>query len=340
MIGKPEFIFWSRESCGGMIQRSEFRPGNIWTDTDGNPIQAHGGGILYDRGIYYWFGENKDKETQDHVLRRVDVIGINCYSSRDLYHWRYEGLALGAERENAGSDLHPSKAVERPKVIYNETTGKYVMWLHIDTPDYATARAGVAVSDTPAGPYRYLGSQRPLGAESRDMTVFKDEDGQAYLLHASEGNRTMHIVRLSRDYLEPTGEAVRVFIGQSREAPAVFKHDGLYYMITSYCTGWEPNAAQYAVSESMMGEWRTIGNPCLGTPEQVLTTFNAQGTFVLPVPNLPQGYIFMADRWNSEDLRDSRYVWLPLEVEGETVRIIWRDAWDLGWNAGSAHHQF
>lgn len=48
----------------------------------------------------------------------------------------------------------PGKVVERPKVIYNAATRQYVMWLHMDSCKYELAQAGVAVSETPTGPYR------------------------------------------------------------------------------------------------------------------------------------------------------------------------------------------
>lgn len=37
--------------------------GEVWLDTDGNPINAHGGGILYHNGRYYWYGEYKKGKT-------------------------------------------------------------------------------------------------------------------------------------------------------------------------------------------------------------------------------------------------------------------------------------
>lgn len=42
-----------------------YYPGRIWLDTEGNPIQAHGGGILLDEktSTYYWYGEYKDGPT-------------------------------------------------------------------------------------------------------------------------------------------------------------------------------------------------------------------------------------------------------------------------------------
>ncbi len=312
------------------MKTDSFRPGQLWLDSCGNPIQAHGGGVLYSQGTYYWFGENKAGQTRPgvlHGLYRVDVIGINCYSSQDLYHWKSEGIALPAEPDDPTSDLHPSKVVERPKVIYNSLTSKYVMWMHIDTADYAYARAGFAISDTPTGPYHYLGSFRPNGAMSRDMTLFQDEDGTAYHVFASEDNRTMHVSLLSDDYLRPSGKVIRTLEDRSREAPAIFKHQGNYYLITSGCTGWTPNAAEYAMASSMFGPWNVMANPCRGARSE--ETFGAQGTFVLPVVGKPGKYIFMADIWDKHNLSDSRYAWLPVRFHSDRIVIEWLDEWNL-----------
>lgn len=40
-------------------KNTSFIPGEVWKDTDGNPINAHGGGLLYHEGTYYWYGEYK-----------------------------------------------------------------------------------------------------------------------------------------------------------------------------------------------------------------------------------------------------------------------------------------
>ena len=286
--------------------------------------------MLYSRGTYYWFGENKAGTTHPGVLQdlsRVDVIGINCYSSQDLYNWKHEGIALPAVPDDPTSDLFPSKVVERPKVLYNSSTGKYVMWMHIDTADYAYARAGVAVSDTPSGLYQYLGSFQPNGAMSRDMTLFQEKDGTAYHVFSSENNQTMHISLLSDDYLRPSGRVIRTLEGRSREAPVVFERDGTYYLITSGCTGWAPNAAEYATAASMLGPWNTLANPCHGAGSE--ETFGAQGAFVFPVAGRPGKYIFVADIWNRHNLSDSRYAWLPIRFSGERIVIEWLDEWNL-----------
>ncbi len=114
-----------------------------------------------------------------------------------MVNWTFEGIVLPAEKDDPSSDLHPSKVLERPKVVYNQKTGKFVMWAHVESADYSKAAAGVAVADTPTGPFTYLGSFRPNNAMSRDQTVFVDDNGRAYQLYSSEENATLYISELT-----------------------------------------------------------------------------------------------------------------------------------------------
>ena len=326
---------------------SEFRPGEIWRDTDGNSINAHGGGILFYEGTYYWYGENKSGRTvlpdsnKSWGGTRVDFSGVSCYSSTNLYDWKNEGVVLKPVTDPT-NDLHPSKVVERPKVIFNRATKKFVMWMHVDSSNYSAARSGVAASSAPTGPFEYLGSFRPNsgvwpenaspedklpdksnhlardfenGQMARDMALFVDDDGQAYQFYSSEENPTMHVSLLTPDYLRPAGKYRRIFVGRSMEAPIVFKRLGKYYFIGSGCTAWKPNAARCAVAASPWGPWEELGNPCVG--DEADTTFHSQGTFVLPLAGVEPGFIFMADRWKQWDLADSRYIWLPIEFTAD-----------------------
>jgi beta-galactosidase len=309
--------------------RKSFLPGKFWSDTDGQPIQAHGGCVLYENGVYYWFGENKDTPTRQNDLIgfNVDAGGISCYASTDLYNWENRGLVLPAVQDDPAHELHTSKIIERPKVVFNALTRQHVMFLHLDTPDYQYARVGIAVSDEPAGQYQFLGSFAPNQADSRDMTVFKDDDEKTYLFHSSEWNATLYIGELSADYCKTTGLFTRNFVQAYREAPAVFKRKGKYYCLTSGCTGWDANEAQYAIAENILGPWRVMGNPCQGPDSD--KTFFAQSAFVFPVIGKSDAYIAMFDRWNKEDIGTSRYVWLPIHFDGERMIIEWRDEWDL-----------
>ena len=304
-----------------------FYPGKVWNDTEGNPIQAHGGGVLYHEGVYYWYGENKAGPTAPGGWQRVDVIGVSCYSSRDLTNWKNEGVVLKAVPDDPGHDLHPSKVAERPKVIYNEKDRRFVMWLHIDEANYAKAMTGVAVSDSPVGPFTFLRAFRPNGNDSRDMTIFQDDDGAAYLVHSSDWNKTTIVARLTGDYLDTTGDFTRAFVDQSREGQAVMKREGVYYMFSSGCTGWNPNPTLYAASNAIMGRWELKDNPCVGPGAR--DTYGSQSTYVIKVRGEADRYILMLDRWNPQNLSDSRYVWLPISFEGGRMSIPWQDAWEL-----------
>lgn len=321
-----------KSESDNLNNKTGFRPGAEWRDTEGNPINAHGGGILHHDGTYYWYGECKKGKTflpegATWDSYRTDVTGVGCYSSTDLLNWTFEGIVLKAERDDKAHDLHSSQVLERPKVIYNRQTRKFVMWAHVDSDNYGKAAAGVAVCDSPTGNFTYLGSFRPNGEMSRDQTLFVDDDGKAYQFASSDNNQTMHINELTGDYLKPTGRFVRRFVRQSREAPAVFKHEGRYYVLTSGCTGWDPNSAELAVADSVMGEWRVIGDPCTGKDAD--KTFYGQSTFVLPVSGKKNAFIAMFDRWNKKDLENSRYIWLPVIIEDEKINIPWHAEWDL-----------
>ena len=298
----------------------------IWKDTKGNPINAHGGGLLLHKGTYYWFGEIKQGNTwlvpgQQWEDYRVPAGGISCYSSKDLIKWKFEGKALATLKGQPNHDLDTSKVVERPKVIYNQKTKKFVMWMHVDANDYSYAQTGVAISDKPQGPYKFLGSIKPNGQESRDMTLYKDDDNRAYLIYSSESNKTMQVCLLNDDYLSPTTNYKRITSPQNREAPAVFKYNKKYYLITSDCTGWSPNQSTYAIADSLLGDWKQMGNPCLGNGAK--NTFGAQSTYIIPIHGHLDTFLFLADVWNKKNLQDSRYIWLPIKMKENKPLIKW-----------------
>lgn len=309
--------------------------GTKWTDTNGKRIQAHSAGFLLRDGTYYWYGEDK-------TLGNFNKTGVSCYSSKDLLTWKHEGVVLPKEKMPVA--FQDKGVCERPKVIYCTATKKYVMWMHLDSADYSAACAGIAVADTPAGPFEYLGAKRPIkfdgghpsekGSTYRDMNLLVDDDGKAYVFYSAEGNSTMYICRLNREFTgieEPVIEGMtwsRNFIGAYREAPAPFKSRGKYFVITSGTTGWAPNPATYAMADNILGPWVNRGDPCIGQDSE--TTFRSQSTYVLPAPGQPDGnFIYMGDRWHG-GLEDSRYVWLPFTVkEDHSMALEFLPQWDL-----------
>lgn len=314
---------------------SVFRPGQVWNDTNGVPINAHGGGVLFYQDMYYWYGEHKIAGPIGNTAQ----VGVHCYTSQNLVDWDDADIVLAVAEDDEGnqeSEIAKGCILERPKVVYNESTQKFVMWFHLEWKgqDYRTARSAVAVAASPTGPFTFLESFRPHGCMARDMTLFVDNDTAAYHLSASEENATLHICKLSDDYLRPSAESTytRVFIDRHMEAPAVCRRQGRYFFLGSDCTGWDPNPARSAIADSIMGPWFEKGNPCFGTtpdgkgPE---ITFGAQSSFLLPVVGKKSAFIAMFDQWCPENPIDGRYVWLPVTFQGSDMIIRWHDAWDL-----------
>lgn len=297
--------------------RMENKNGDVWYDMNGDVIQAHGGMILFHEGRWYWYGENKNGQTYKAASGdiRVDFTGISCYSSDDCVRWKHEGNVLVPSSDPL-HDLYKDRVCERPKVLYNKKTKEFVMWMHIDTADYTAARAGVAVSDYPTGPFRYLGSVLPNRSDCRDIAVFQEKDGTAYLIHSSDWNKTLRISRLTDDYKSFTGVCTQAFIEQEREAPALFCHENTYYMITSGCTGWDANSALYAKSANLQSGWKLIDNPCIG--KNARKTYFGQSTYVFEKEGK---FYLMLDHWKPDDLKNSGYSILPIEIRDGEVTV-------------------
>ena len=333
-----------------------FEPGELWKDSDGVHINAHGGGVIYHEGTYYWFGEHKISGPRGNSAQ----VGVGCYSSTDLTNWKNEGIPL-AVSDDPASEITRGCIIERPKVLWNAETKKFVMWFHLEHrgSSYATARAAVAVADKITGPYQFVASYRPNagklpvnhnpeskdpvfeyfnrdlsgGQMSRDMTVYADDDGKAYLIGSAEENYTLNMSLLTPDYLGFTGTYYRMEPGGHNEAPAICKRDGKYWMITSGCSGWDPNAARSFVADQPLGPWRSLGNPCVGPnpgkgpgPE---LTYGGQSTFILPVAGKPGCFIAMFDAWRPKDPIDGRYLWMPLDFRHGRVLVMPPAKWDL-----------
>jgi len=305
-----------------------------WADTSGNPIQAHGGGVIKVGSYYYWFGENRNPDGT--------FFAVSCYRSADLVNWEFRNNVLN---QKSATELNRAN-IERPKVIYNATTSQYVMWMHWENgTDYSASRAAVASSSSVDGNYTYLGSARPLvgtgvvdhgiaGYQSRDATLFVDTDGQAYFISASNENYDLNLYRLKSDYLSIDTLAAVLFPGGHREAPALWKRNGVYFLLTSAATGWSPNQAAYATSSALASGWSAWSN--VGDA----TTFYSQSTFVVPVAGAAgTAYLYMGDRWAgawSGPVNDSTYIFLPIAFPSNTsMTMAWNNTVAIDAAAGS-----
>ena len=218
---------------------------------------------------------------------------------------------------------------------------------------YSRAMVGIATSDSPFGPFTVQNVTRmnydtSLNAsrlgEARDMTVFvdtgvdKNGDGadDAYVIYSSEMNAKLYVSLLNKDYTGLAAEAdqadaaefaARIVSDDSREAPAVFKYNGYYYLLTSGTDGWNSTAHTYYRSKDMLSGWEKVGNPAKNDTGKM---FNTQVTYVLPVDAEAGKFVYMGDRWNGSNLTDSRTVWLPIQMSTDnTVSVLGEQDWTL-----------
>lgn len=313
-----------------------------WHDTDGNIINASDGGIIFANGKYHWYGmalRPLPMASGPYGGQMTD-IGVVMYESEDLLNWKYEGVILEVSNDPK-SELYAPLRFERPKIIYNDKTGKFVLWCHyVKYPGNhgrgtGDADIGLAICDTVNGKYTWLGYSRPIDEYGwvRDMTVYKDFDGSAYLIydrHISIPNvgddRCLYVVKLSDDYLSFTDTYKRIESAAWREAPVILFKDGYYYIVTSGLTGWETNQAKAFRTKHLLDEWEDLGDPCVD--DFTHTTFNTQGTNAFYI-NGTDKQIIMLERHNTKNFLECSYIWLIPKLENGTVKIEYLKDWKI-----------
>lgn len=301
----------------GHADPATITPEALWLDDQGNHINAHGGGILKQGDTYYWYGEYYPKRDATVPPYKPAPLGtgqrfISCYSSQDLANWKFCNLVVKADDP---AKLGGGWILERPKVFYNARTKQYVMYTHIDSGHYNFASVAVFTCATPDGEFTYLKNFQPLGQQSRDIGQFIDDDGTAYLIFEDRPNG-FHIVKLSDDYLSVDHEVC--LIKQHMEGGALVHYDGLYYVLGSQLTGWGANANKYATATKLEGPWSDFKD--VAPPEK--KTYGSQSTLLLKVQGMMKTtVIFLGDIWKPDTQWDSRYLWMPVEIGGGSMRL-------------------
>ncbi|WP_394525582.1 family 43 glycosylhydrolase [Paenarthrobacter nicotinovorans] len=274
-----------------------FRPGQIWLDTNGRPIQAHGFSVFEKDGVYYWYGENKER-TKGGPFNRIWHWGVRCYSSTDLYNWEDRGLIIPPQPDDLTSPLHPTYGVDRPHIIYSEATGKFVAWLKVIAGVHATFMV-VMEAESFLGPYEFVRKvYNPLDMYTGDFTVVNDsKSGEGYLVF-DRPHFEIVTATLTPDRTAVTGEYSTHYQGllppHTREAPAWFERDGVNYLFTSGTSWYYANPSTVCSFTDWHGEYTDLGDPCID--DKTNTTFYSQISSVLRVAGTDQ-YIALADRW-------------------------------------------
>lgn len=356
----------TQESCH---HQEAVYPGRPWLDTRGQRIQAHGGAVYYDKGVYYWYGENK---AHTDGKNGVWTWGIKVYASRDLMNWEGRGYLIPPVLDDPNSALFPAKRVDRPHILRCPATGKYVCWIKLSGPEAAFT---IWQADSLLGPYEMIENlYNPGGHKAGDFDLISDaETGKGYLYFDAD-HSSMLCMELTEDYLHAAHESARSYPDLhppfTREAPALFESNGRKYMFTSGMTGYVPNRSDSAVSGAWNQPFQSLGDP--HAEDASHASFNSQISKVFRVEGTNK-LIAMADRWLPETPVDARladvftrviagnydpaqhratdderremyaankleeantsiadYVWLPVEWEGERPVIRWQEAWNPG----------
>lgn len=347
-------------------RQNAIEPGKPWLDTKGERIQAHGGAVFYEDGVYYWYGENKEHTDGKNGIW---TWGIKVYSSTDLCNWTDRGFLIPPVLDDPNAALFPTKRVDRPHILKCEKTGKYVCWIKLSGPEAAFT---IWQADSLLGPYEMVENlYNPGGHKAGDFDLVADaETGKGYLYFDAD-HAAMLCMELTDDYLHAAGEVCKSYAGLhppfTREAPALFAANGKKYMLTSGMTGYIPNRSDSAAADAWDGEFTSLGDPHMD--DASCASFNSQISKIFRVEGTDQ-WIAMADRWVPEYRVDARiadlftrvvastyeperyqatdeerkemyaanvletactqiadYVWLPVEWENEAPRLRWQESW-------------
>ncbi len=291
-----------------------------WFDNNGKTVSAHGANIVKENGKYYLFGEFKTDTSNT-------FNGFSCYSSKDLYNWTFERIALPVQKSGVlGSD----RVGERPKVMKCPKTGEFIMYIHADDLKYKDQYVGYATSKTINGEYIFRGPVLFEGKPIRkwDMGTFQDSDGSGYIITHS-GN----LYKLSSDYKSVKEQVVKDMTTHC-EAPVIFKKDNTYFWLGSSLTSWERNDNYYFSAPSLKGPWKEHG---IFAPKDSLT-WNSQSTFVLPIVGSKETtYLFMGDRWAFPRQNSAAtYVWQPLMVSSSSISLPdYKPSWKIDITKGT-----
>ncbi|MGC5170679.1 family 43 glycosylhydrolase [Microbacterium sp. DT81.1] len=307
-----------------MALNHSIRPGQTWLDTHGHRIQAHGGSMHYEDDTFYWYGENKEQTTPGSENWHW---GVRAYSSTDLYNWNDLGLIIPPVLDDPASPLHPAQKMDRPHIIFNEATGKYVCWLKVmGEGEHETQASTVLTADAFLGPYEIVRSGlTPLGMSAGDFDLVVDPTTKKAYYYFEKVHTDLVCAELTDDYTDVSGVHTLHFPHPSppftREAPAHFERDGIHFLMTSGSTGYFPNFTEVASAPDYHGPWTVLGDAHPGDASR--TSFRSQISCIFKHPCKRDLYIAMADRWLPQlpETMPNVYESVAARSRGETMQM-------------------
>ncbi|MBC9795666.1 family 43 glycosylhydrolase [Sinomicrobium sp. FJxs] len=255
-----------------------------------NPVITHKytadpAALVHNDSVYLYTGH--DEAAKDFNF--YDMKEWLVFSSADMVHWKEHKVPLRvSDFKWAKADAWAAQVIERNGKFY-----WYVTVTHATNPGKAI---GVAVSDSPTGPFRdALGKAlvtndmtkaTDISWDDLDPTVFIDDDGQAYLYW---GNTVCYYARLKENMIEFDGPVLTVDLPEFTEAPWIHKRSDWYYLSYAYQF---PEKTAYAMSRSITGPWEFKGilNEVAGnsnTNHQAIIRFKDKDYFIYHNGSIP-----------------------------------------------------
>lgn len=177
---------------------------------------------------------------------------FHAYSSIDLTNWKDEGVIFDIGPQCSWADNNGWA----PGVAYRNN--KYYLYYT------AEVKIGVAVGDSPTGPFTDLGTPLigtdPYTDDIIDAMVFIDDDNQAYIYYGGSGKSKLAVRKLNPDMISLATASTNITPQNYTEGPYMVKRKGIYYMM--YSNGYWGNDSynvQYSTSNSPMGPWTYQG---------------------------------------------------------------------------------
>ncbi len=236
---------------------------------------------------------------------------FTCYSSKDLANWRYEGVALDVLQDTKWATGN----AWAPAIIEKEVDGKYKYFFYYSANTGKAKAIGVAVAETPQGPFTDLGypiiDKRPEGQKNGqqiDVDVFSDPDtgknylywGNGYMAGAVLNDDMTSIDTTTIVRMTPPGGSLADY--RYREAPYVFKRNGLYYFLWSVDDTGSPNYhVAYGTSKSPLGPIEVAEKPVILIQEPGEEIYGTAHNSVLQIPGKDEWY-FVYHRINKDYL--------------------------------------
>lgn len=237
--------------------------------------------IVHGDTVYLYTGHDEANPDQRYTMK--DWL---CFSSTDMKSWKPHGPLLAVKDFAwAKSDAYAAHVTEKDGKFY-----WYISTRHADDENHRGMAIGVAVADSPTGPFKdargsalVTAEMTPKGThswEDIDPAVYVDDDGTPWLFW---GNVNCYYVKLKPNMIELDGEIHEVAgLENFTEAPWIHKKDDLYYL--TYASGF-PEKISYATASSIQGPWTSRGLLSEGafnsnTIHQSIIEFQGQWYFI------------------------------------------------------------